>query len=83
MQCGQLGSRSACLSLMGAPSESRFRHSLNKLVNFKAANLLLQHVQHFFLNQSFKEKNPLVYSHKVMADELPCKRIRAQENGAM
>lgn len=42
------------LSLMEAPSDSCFRNILNKLVNFKAANLLLQHVT--ILNQGPGEK---------------------------
>lgn len=66
---------------MEAPSEPCLRHFLNKLVNFKAVNLLLQHVHNFVLNQSFKlggKKISLVYSHKVAADEVPCKRIRAE-----
>lgn len=62
MQCGQLRSRNTCLSVIGTPSEFRFRHILNKLVNFKAANLPLLHMRHFFLNQSLKKnKNPRLF----------------------
>lgn len=83
MQCGQSGSRNTCLSLMGALSENRFRHILNKLVNFKAANLTLPHVQHILLNQSFYQNLVTACCLFTRKEGLPHGGIRVQENGAM
>lgn len=49
------------LLLMDALSDFGFRHIPNRPVNFKAANLLLQHVHNFLLNQSLGKKKSCLF----------------------